>query len=902
MNKVAAAAEDTPIGGRMLKRRGSFVEEACAFEPSPDEPISKTIARFWAVLLFVCLPLMMLFGVMYTDIGWGAWFYRELTSAEAPYKLVVLACFGVLFVMYLFDASSWTGGLQVVKRLLVVALALTVTAAGVLAVHQWPFLPLLIFMCFILLAFWYVKVVCYANTNTGNYLVSLSRATMLCGASAVVVYLTWVVAPHCPQQWASPAAGEPHRRGPPDAVPSGCVASYEWSPVTKELFQEKIGCLAEARANLTGNAAFGPRSARAAPFVNATETEADVVAAEACSLASFMLYAGHIIAAGFTLILSYAMYLLGSSIVNASGGSSARRRHATPVGVKIFGSLVLASLMGMWIAASIAGASMRLSSAVSVFSGATLVAIVVLLGATVGWASLTKEARRIPLVRKMAASAASDWMRAIAVLWGAPLFCAYLGASWCNQRVRLWLRAHGMQIAAKENNDDGVDEKALSLTLIAHKQVRLVRSWDWTGVLTKVNVWGCMWYVFSVGVSKWVTVFLAALNTTLQDPSVSTSTVIGIFYAVGLSMFLLPPVPGVPVYVVGGLLVVKKLAHTMNFWSALFAVVGIGFALKLNAICIQQKVFGELLGRRVGIRVAVGVNSSTMKTIRFILERPGLSIAKVAILCGGPDWPTSVITGILGLSLPQMLLGSVPVLVLVAPCVMAGAFMVKAEEGGVWGSAATTTLALAAMAQAVAMIAALYFISDVLEKEQKKIEAIPDDEEVAEHERKSAIVAQKYKDATAWPRLPAGAKLALGTSALLAITATWMYQFLSCFRLFGVNDEIGAPIGVSSSAGATTKRGLGGSALNIVLPMGQIAHGVMFGGWLIWLCFVQWAKCRVNKGVAVAVYSPPLSRPDGRDEEVSAAVTIEHGEAMLAAAKLAAADDGVTVVEADAQN
>ena len=32
--------------------------------------------------------------------------------------------------------------------------------------------------------------------------------------------------------------------------------------------------------------------------------------------------------------------------------------------------------------------------------------------------------------------------------------------------------------------------------------------------------------------------------------------VIGIFYAVGLFMFLLPPVPGVPVYFAGGIIVV----------------------------------------------------------------------------------------------------------------------------------------------------------------------------------------------------------------------------------------------------------------------------------------------------------------------------------------------------------
>jgi len=36
-----------------------------------------------------------------------------------------------------------------------------------------------------------------------------------------------------------------------------------------------------------------------------------------------------------------------------------------------------------------------------------------------------------------------------------------------------------------------------------------------------------------------------------------------------------------------------------------------------------------------------------MRASRIILERPGVSFAKCAILVGGPDWPTSVITGTL---------------------------------------------------------------------------------------------------------------------------------------------------------------------------------------------------------------------------------------------------------------
>ena len=77
--------------------------------------------------------------------------------------------------------------------------------------------------------------------------------------------------------------------------------------------------------------------------------------------------------------------------------------------------------------------------------------------------------------------------------------------------------------------------------------------------------------------------------------------------------------------------------------------------LKLTAVVLAAAI-GELLGKKVSIKYMVGVHKVSIRAIEMILKRPGLNKAKVAILIGGPDWPTSVLTGILGLSLPQMLL------------------------------------------------------------------------------------------------------------------------------------------------------------------------------------------------------------------------------------------------------
>ena len=52
------------------------------------------------------------------------------------------------------------------------------------------------------------------------------------------------------------------------------------------------------------------------------------------------------------------------------------------------------------------------------------------------------------------------------------------------------------------------------------------------------------------------------------------------------------------------------------------------------------------------------------------------------ILCGGPDWPTSVATGIMGLDVRKMLLGSLPFVLLVVPSVLAGAFQLMQNRPG----------------------------------------------------------------------------------------------------------------------------------------------------------------------------------------------------------------------------
>jgi len=113
------------------------------------------------------------------------------------------------------------------------------------------------------------------------------------------------------------------------------------------------------------------------------------------------------------------------------------------------------------------------------------------------------------------------------------------------------------------------------------------------------------------------------------------------------------------------------------------------------------------------------VHKIFIRGIEDILKRPGLKINKICILIGGPDWPTSVLTGILKLNVFQMLLGTAPCIFLVIPCVLTGSFMLKTSQ--VMLAVRGITLTLAAVVQGGAGIAAIYFVQMTIEEQYTRL-------------------------------------------------------------------------------------------------------------------------------------------------------------------------------------
>merc|ERR1719265_602485 len=145
-----------------------------------------------------------------------------------------------------------------------------------------------------------------------------------------------------------------------------------------------------------------------------------------------------------------------------------------------------------------------------------------------------------------------------------------------------------------------------------------------------------------IGVAKMTFVFLSYLNEALS--AIPIMWVMVAFFLIGLTMFLLPPVPGVPVYITSGIILAARGDSNPNigYTGGVLLAVALSFVLKLIACCLQYLI-GYFLGKSVKIQQLVGVDKVVMKAVEKILVRKGINLPKVAVLIGGPDWPTSVI-------------------------------------------------------------------------------------------------------------------------------------------------------------------------------------------------------------------------------------------------------------------
>eukprot|EP00511_Aplanochytrium_stocchinoi_P012114 CAMPEP_0204878508 /NCGR_PEP_ID=MMETSP1348-20121228/48790_1 /ASSEMBLY_ACC=CAM_ASM_000700 /TAXON_ID=215587 /ORGANISM="Aplanochytrium stocchinoi, Strain GSBS06" /LENGTH=337 /DNA_ID=CAMNT_0052035507 /DNA_START=896 /DNA_END=1909 /DNA_ORIENTATION=+ len=216
--------------------------------------------------------------------------------------------------------------------------------------------------------------------------------------------------------------------------------------------------------------------------------------------------------------------------------------------------------------------------------------------------------------------------------------------------------------------------------------------------------------------------------------------------------------------------------------------------------------------------------------MRKIMEVPGWSIPKVAVLVGGPDWPTSVLTGIMRLKLRQMLLGSLPVLVTIVPVSFAGAALLKDDGEGIFSTLAPLLLSIGVVVQLTPFFIAIHYIAKAAVENEEELANEELDEEVEKYDQRNERKRQWAYYLNKWENLHPFVKF---THILVAIIGT-----IGNLTLFVYGDIAFTPFDVTD----TIDDKLDGNIANLLTdPFGYIFMGcVGFPMVYVWIFgFIQ---------------------------------------------------------------
>eukprot|EP00421_Protoceratium_reticulatum_P056916 CAMPEP_0168491294 /NCGR_PEP_ID=MMETSP0228-20121227/69621_1 /TAXON_ID=133427 /ORGANISM="Protoceratium reticulatum, Strain CCCM 535 (=CCMP 1889)" /LENGTH=926 /DNA_ID=CAMNT_0008508025 /DNA_START=41 /DNA_END=2822 /DNA_ORIENTATION=- len=488
--------------------------------------------------------------------------------------------------------------------------------------------------------------------------------------------------------------------------------------------------------------------------------------------------------------------------------------------LKVVGCSLLCLLGALYVAAELVAADSRVAQLVVGFVGVIFLSFVGFLCLSFGrLMSNTRDwCLECPLGKSAVSLSQNSWIRAGLVCMALPFVPAILLLSAANQLVR---RGRGLyarippprrslsQFEVEDaprrprgNRPFEVDADDIItatepikvaeapedkwLTARAMDHIDAMREWDWIATMRKLYICGFCFVCYTL-FPKYLNVFLAWLSSFLKELPFAL-TVFATMLS-GIICFLLPPVPGLPVYLFAGLIMGSTCPA--GFWAGCAISVAIGFVLKLIACAIQQKLIGESLGNSLRIKSEVGLNKPFIRAIEAVLRQPGWSRGKVAILCAGPDWPTSVMAGLLRLPLCQMELGTVPIIVFIAPCTLTGAFYLKKGESEAWTRAANLMVAFATLVNMVMWVSAAWAIQDELDSNQWEVTKplvrnIDLDwlDYSNEQVRKSCVIA--------WGDLPKMVRLAATMGAVLEVLLGHLFYWRSAvfFGKFEVADDV----------------------------------------------------------------------------------------------------------------
>eukprot|EP00584_Thalassiosira_punctigera_P000831 CAMPEP_0172533624 /NCGR_PEP_ID=MMETSP1067-20121228/6258_1 /TAXON_ID=265564 ORGANISM="Thalassiosira punctigera, Strain Tpunct2005C2" /NCGR_SAMPLE_ID=MMETSP1067 /ASSEMBLY_ACC=CAM_ASM_000444 /LENGTH=844 /DNA_ID=CAMNT_0013318287 /DNA_START=162 /DNA_END=2696 /DNA_ORIENTATION=- len=766
------------------------------------EPLPWT--TFFCLSIWCAIPAVA-YVLLFTQMGFGESFYYALSHSQFGDYAHTFAGLLVIsgFFFYIFDIDEWNSGVGYVFRFLSVAAMFSVFVLIVILIsNEVTFGIITLFALINPLWLLMVKSLFYRGKDTRSFVSWLSGPLLLISVLTAAAFIMWVCLDYS-NEWNSVTEVEAAER-------TGCAANFEDYPI----------CVNE---DGSGSTCF---------YVDSSVNPHELVFPENCYRMCLNVYDGcsngFILWAGPVLICLSMLYLSFFCTFLRTDGTTNEKD------IFNFGKLWLLFLFIMWASASLSGTAAGVTSSLLTLTTANLIGSAIILSTIFSREELHQNKEAVySRIQDRYGDNNLEVARGLFIATCSPILVGYFFLSAINQLIR----RIGINPCAQptyEKNDP--DKNSGIVTMRAKQQLTSMRSWDRAKVLTYAIYWGIAYMILNVLVANLTVVFLSWMIE--KTAGFGLIAVTAIMCGVGVMMFLLPPVPGVPVYLTLGIVIAAQGHETLGWGGSILYSTGVGLLLKLFSSALQQKGIGENLSHYVKVRQFVSVNSTLMKSMRLVLGKGGLSIPKVAILIGGPDWPTSVLCGIMRLSLPQIMLGTTPIVFLIFPTCLTGALLYMAsletDTGNPvfpWaGTVTTLTASATAMVQFGSMIVAAYYLEQASESRADEVSAIEDDKEVKEADEKDEQMRKCYRTVTQWNAVPLCAKMALILS-LASITAScYMVQFFSylCFVEHTLTDSI--------------YDNLQGNAGNLFLPLGWVSVALFVASIILLAIFSSWGK------------------------------------------------------------
>lgn len=511
--------------------------------------------------------------------------------------------------------------------------------------------------------------------------------------------------------------------------------------------------------------------------------------------------------------------------------------------VKLVGCAFIACLGGLYAAFQVTIADSHVALFVQGFVGAVFVLFVIFVFASFRrlFEAISSKLIEMPLWKSVVGLYHRPWARGFAACVGLPFLPWLLVLSCANQSARRFR---------------GLSHEPAWLT--PRVRVRVEGFWDccWVSVAPWCYIWAYVLVVYTA-VPVFLYVLLAFMGEFMRSwpfPLIVVAT-----FATGMFLFMLPPVPGPPIYLFGGMVISEQCPW--GFWWGCLIGICLAFSLKMTACAVQQKLIGERLGSRLAIQRAVGVHKPFIRAIETILRRPGLSFGKCAILCGGPDWPTSVLAGILKLSLRQCLIGTSPIIVNCIPLTLTGSFLTRRHESDVWLRSGNLMFSLTVLTSVVFWVGMAWAIQGVFEKHMDDLMQVKEEYvDLDWLDWRDAYIRERC--VVRWGDLPRRVRRAYAAGALSAML-TGNFFFWRSKWCFGSADVTAGTSGVVWFGADGVVRPMGAVGLCVV-ALSCLAHAAC-------RCWVR--RLRLERAAAAALECDP------REEEWKRSRRVELSEA-----------------------